>query len=117
MRISPNKVIITCAITGNLTKPNQTQYLPITAAEIAASALGAADAGASIVHIHVRDPVTGPAPRWRSPNIVRLLSASALAIGSDPKPYHWPRRAIPAVRSRPEKSLRPERRCCHPNRA
>ncbi len=59
MRISPQKVIITCAITGNLTKPNQTQYLPITPAEIASSALGAADAGASIVHIHVRDPVTG----------------------------------------------------------
>jgi uncharacterized protein (DUF849 family) len=52
-------VVITCAVTGNLTKPGQTPHLPITPADIAESALGAAAAGASIVHIHVRDPRTG----------------------------------------------------------
>jgi len=52
------KVIITCAITGNLTRPEQSPYLPITPQQIADSALEAADAGASIAHIHVRDPAT-----------------------------------------------------------
>jgi len=54
-----DKVIITCAITGNLTTPEQTPHLPITPAEIAQSALGAAKAGAAVVHIHVRDPQSG----------------------------------------------------------
>jgi uncharacterized protein (DUF849 family) len=53
------KTIITCAITGNLTKPEQHPGLPITPAQIATSALEAAAAGASVVHIHVRDPATG----------------------------------------------------------
>jgi uncharacterized protein (DUF849 family) len=61
MRAPLNKVIITCAITGNLTRPGDTPHLPITPAQIADSALGAADAGAAIVHIHVRDPATGAA--------------------------------------------------------
>jgi len=53
------KVIITCAITGNLTKPEQSPHLPITPQQIADSALEAAEAGAAIAHIHVRDPETG----------------------------------------------------------
>ncbi len=53
------KVIITCAITGNLTRPEQSPYLPITPQQIADSALEAAEAGAVIAHIHVRDPETG----------------------------------------------------------
>jgi uncharacterized protein (DUF849 family) len=59
MRQPLEKVIITCAVTGNLTQPGATPHLPITPAEIAASALAAADAGAAIVHIHVRDPASG----------------------------------------------------------
>ena len=59
MRSPRNKVIITCAVTGNLTTPEQTPYLPITPQQIADACLGAADAGAAIVHIHVRDPLTG----------------------------------------------------------
>jgi len=59
MRAPLSKIIITCAITGNLTKPEQTPHLPITPEQIAESALGAAEAGAAIVHIHVRDPKTG----------------------------------------------------------
>src|SRR5262249_39145765 len=57
--VPQQKVIITCAITGNLTKPEQSPYLPITPQQIADSALEAADAAAPIVHIHVRDPETG----------------------------------------------------------
>lgn len=51
--------VITCAVTGNLTKPEQTPHLPITPEQIAASALEAAEAGAAQIHIHVRDPQTG----------------------------------------------------------
>lgn len=54
-----NPTVITCAITGNLTKPEQTPHLPITPEQIANSALEAARAGAAQVHIHVRDPQTG----------------------------------------------------------
>jgi uncharacterized protein (DUF849 family) len=53
------KIVITCAITGNLTRPEQTPHLPITPKQIADSALEAAEAGAAIAHIHVRDPETG----------------------------------------------------------
>ena len=53
------KTIITCAITGNLTRPDQHPGLPITPEQIARSSLDAAGEGASIVHIHVRDPSTG----------------------------------------------------------
>ena len=53
------KVAITCAVTGNLTRPDQSPYLPITPQQIADSALEAAEAGAAVAHIHVRDPATG----------------------------------------------------------
>lgn len=53
------KTVITCAITGNLTKPENCPPLPITPEQIATSALDASDAGAAVAHIHVRDPDTG----------------------------------------------------------
>jgi uncharacterized protein (DUF849 family) len=59
MRTIRDKVIITCAVTGNLTTPDQTPHLPITPEEIANACLGAAEAGAAIAHIHVREPKTG----------------------------------------------------------
>lgn len=46
--------IISCAVTGNITSPSQTPYLPITPEEIAAACIDAARAGAAIAHIHVR---------------------------------------------------------------
>jgi uncharacterized protein (DUF849 family) len=54
-----NKTLLTCAVTGNLTKPEQTPHLPITPEHIARDCLEAAAAGAAAVHIHVRDPQTG----------------------------------------------------------
>ena len=54
-----DKIFITCAVTGNLTTRAHTPHLPVTPAEIAASALEAAEAGAAIAHIHVRHPETG----------------------------------------------------------
>jgi uncharacterized protein (DUF849 family) len=53
------KTIITCAVTGNIVKPGQHPDLPITPEQIATACLDAADAGAAVVHIHVRDPHTG----------------------------------------------------------
>ena len=57
-------VIITCAVTGGIHTPTMSPYLPITPAEIATAAIEAADAGASIIHLHARHPETGkPDPR------------------------------------------------------
>src|SRR6478752_6696366 len=53
------KVIITCAVTGSIHTPSMSPYLPVTPEEIAQSAIGAAEAGAAIVHLHARDPVDG----------------------------------------------------------
>lgn len=52
------KTIITCAVTGAGTTLKQTPHLPVTPEQIAVSALEAADAGAAVVHLHVRDPIT-----------------------------------------------------------
>jgi uncharacterized protein (DUF849 family) len=54
-----NKVIITCAVTGAIHTPSMSPYLPVTADEIATAAIGAAEAGAAIVHLHARDEKTG----------------------------------------------------------
>lgn len=54
-----NKTFLTCAVTGNLTKPEMTPHLPITPEHIARDCLEAAAAGAAAVHIHVRDPASG----------------------------------------------------------
>lgn len=53
------KIIVTCASTGSIHTPTMSPYLPVTADEIAADALEAVDAGASILHLHARDPETG----------------------------------------------------------
>ncbi|CAH1651170.1 putative 3-keto-5-aminohexanoate cleavage enzyme [Hyphomicrobiales bacterium] len=55
----PRKVIITCAVTGAIHTPSMSPHLPITAQEIADAALGAAEAGAAVVHLHARDPRDG----------------------------------------------------------
>ncbi|MGQ7848707.1 3-keto-5-aminohexanoate cleavage protein [Granulosicoccus sp. 3-233] len=53
------KVIITCAVTGAIHTPSMSEYLPVKADEIAEAAIGAAEAGAAIVHLHARDPEDG----------------------------------------------------------
>ena len=55
----PNATFITCAVTGNHTTRAQNPNLPVTPAEIAEASVAAAEAGAAIVHVHVRDPETG----------------------------------------------------------
>ncbi|ESZ53159.1 MULTISPECIES: 3-keto-5-aminohexanoate cleavage protein [unclassified Mesorhizobium] len=62
MKKSP-KVVITCAVTGSIHTPTMSPYLPITPSEIVDAAVGAAEAGASVIHLHARDPETGkPTP-------------------------------------------------------
>lgn len=53
------KVIITCAVTGSIHTPSMSPYLPVSAQEIADAAVGAAEAGAAIVHLHARKPSDG----------------------------------------------------------
>ncbi|HYP59655.1 MAG TPA: 3-keto-5-aminohexanoate cleavage protein, partial [Thermomicrobiales bacterium] len=63
MAAKRNKVIITCAVTGAVHVPSQSEYLPITPEQIAENAIGAAEAGAAILHLHARNPENGrPTP-------------------------------------------------------
>jgi uncharacterized protein (DUF849 family) len=63
MAAKRDKVIISCAVTGAVHVPSQSDYLPITPEQIAENAIGAAEAGAAILHLHARDPQTGrPTP-------------------------------------------------------
>ncbi len=59
MAAAQGKVIITCAVTGSIHTPSMSPYLPVTPEEIAAAAIGAAKAGAAIVHLHARNPRDG----------------------------------------------------------
>lgn len=54
-----SKIILSCAITGSIHTPSMSPYLPVTGAEIASQAIGAAKAGATILHLHARDPANG----------------------------------------------------------
>ena len=63
MAASQKKVIISCALTGSIHTPTMSDALPVTPDEIVEQGLGAAEAGAAILHLHARDPRTGqPTP-------------------------------------------------------
>jgi uncharacterized protein (DUF849 family) len=65
--MASRKVIITCAVTGSIHTPTMSPYLPLTPDEVAKDAIAAAEAGASILHLHARDPKDGrPTP---DPNV------------------------------------------------
>ena len=70
-----DKVIITCAVTGGIHTPTMSEHLPVTPDEIAKQSIDAAEAGASILHLHARDPETG------KPELVHTLNGSGLAVG------------------------------------
>ncbi|WP_286829583.1 MULTISPECIES: 3-keto-5-aminohexanoate cleavage protein [Kordiimonas] len=59
MAVAKNKVIITCAVTGAMHTPTMSDALPITPEQIASEAVAAAEAGASILHLHARNPEDG----------------------------------------------------------
>jgi len=62
MAATSNKVIITCAVTGSIHTPTMSPHLPISADEVATQAIDAAEAGASILHLHARNPDGSPTP-------------------------------------------------------
>jgi len=57
--VAKGKVIISCAVTGAIHTPSMSPYLPVAADEIAEAAIGAAEAGAAIIHLHARNPLDG----------------------------------------------------------
>ena len=78
-----HKVIITCAVTGAIHTPSMSPYLPVTAEEIAEAALGAAEAGAAVVHLHARDPETGKpdqSPEAFLPFLQRIKQSSDVVV-------------------------------------
>jgi uncharacterized protein (DUF849 family) len=113
------KTILTAAVTGNLTRPDQHPGLPVTPAQIATAALEAASAGAAIVHLHVRDPETARGSmrielyrelvdRIRSENESVLLNLTTGEGGRFVPSDDDPQRAAPGSTLCP-----PERRVAH----
>jgi uncharacterized protein (DUF849 family) len=78
-----NKVIITCAVTGSIHTPSMSPHLPVSAEEIAQAAIGAAEAGAAIVHLHARNPADGrpdQSPEAFEPFLKRIKARSNVVI-------------------------------------
>src|ERR1700752_1948090 len=78
-----NKVIISCAITGSTHTPTMADALPITPDQIAEQAIGAAEAGAAILHLHARDPKDGrptPDPKTFMQFLPRIKQATDAVI-------------------------------------
>ena len=78
-----SKVIITCAVTGSIHTPSMSPNLPVTAAEIAEAAIGAAEAGAAIVHLHARNPQDGrpdQSPEAFAPFLREIKSRSNVVV-------------------------------------
>ena len=65
-------VIITCAVTGSIHTPTMSPHLPITPSQIADAAVGAAKAGAAIIHLHARHPENGR-PDYRPETFLEFL--------------------------------------------
>ena len=96
------KVVITCAVTGSVHTPTMSPYLPVTPDQIAAEAIAAAEAGASILHLHARDPEERPADR--RPGCVHAVPAAHQA-GDRRGDQHHHRRLV-ADDARPSGSPR-----------
>ena len=80
---SARKVIITCAATGAIHTPSMSPHLPVTAQEIAKSAIDAARAGAAILHLHARDPKDGKPtqdPEFFRPFLKEIKAATNAVI-------------------------------------
>ncbi|WP_439632075.1 3-keto-5-aminohexanoate cleavage protein [Shinella sp.] len=113
------KVIITCAVTGNLTTRENHPGLPVTPEEIANSCLEAADAGAAVVHIHVRDPETAKPSmelKYYREVIERIRAkndAVILNVTTGPGGRYQPSDENPAVAGPRTTLMRPERRVEH----
>jgi uncharacterized protein (DUF849 family) len=108
MSAAQGKVIITCAVTGAIHTPTMSPHLPITPDEIAEAAIGAAKAGAAIVHLHARNPKDGrpdqdpelfrqflPKIKAASDVVINLTTGGAPTMGVD-------ERLQPALKLKPE---------------
>ena len=106
-----SKVIITCAVTGSIHTPTMSPHLPITPDEIAADSVAAAEAGASILHLHARDPSDGrPTPdpdvfmaflpriKQQSDAVINITTGGGLGMTLDER-LAAPRRASPEMTS------------------
>jgi uncharacterized protein (DUF849 family) len=77
------KVVITCAVTGSIHTPTMSPHLPISSTDIADAAIGAAEAGAAIVHLHARDPKDGrpdQSPEAFAPFLRVIKQRSAVVV-------------------------------------
>jgi len=111
--------IITCAVTGNQTKVSDTPHLPVTPEQIAVACLEAAEAGAAVVHVHVRDPETG-APSMQIDHyaevVQRLRQANpqlVVNLTTGPGGRYQPSRADPLVPGPRTNLLAAEKRVQH----
>jgi uncharacterized protein (DUF849 family) len=106
--VTRNKVIITCAVTGAIHTPSMSPYLPVTPEEITAAAVGAAEAGAAIIHLHARDPITGkpdqtPEAFGRFLPQIKQASNAVVNITTGGAPYmRVEERVKPALQFKPE---------------
>lgn len=102
------KVIITCAVTGAIHTPSMSPYLPVSAEEIADAAVGAAEAGAAIVHLHARNPQDGrpdQTPQAFEPflKIIKQRSNCVVNLTSGGAPWmKIEERIMPSVTFQPE---------------
>jgi uncharacterized protein (DUF849 family) len=103
-----NKVIISCAVTGSIHTPSMSPHLPVTADEIASSALEAAEAGAAIVHLHARNPTDGrpdQSPEAFEPflRVIKQSSNVVVNLTTGGSPYMTvEERVRPAAKWQPE---------------
>lgn len=111
--------ILTCAVTGNQASREQHEALPATPAEIAQACLDAADAGAAIAHIHVRDPITAK-PSMELAHYAEVVerirarnTGLILNLTTGPGGRYAPSDEDPAVAGPGTNFLRPEKRLEH----
>ncbi|HEX2216797.1 MAG TPA: 3-keto-5-aminohexanoate cleavage protein [Xanthobacteraceae bacterium] len=113
------EVIITCAITGSADTVGKHPAIPVTPEQIASSAIEAAKAGATIVHIHVRDPQTGKPSRELAHyrEVVERIRSSAIDViinlTTGPGANYIPSEDNPAVGGPGTTLSRPETRVAH----
>jgi uncharacterized protein (DUF849 family) len=108
MSAPQGKVIITCAVTGSIHTPSMSPHLPVTPEEIAEAAIGAAQAGAAIVHLHARSPKDGSPtqdPELFKQFAAKIKAASDVVLnfttgGAPTMPIE--ERLQPALRLKPE---------------
>ena len=103
-----DKIIITCAVTGAIHTPSMSPHLPVTPDEITEAAIGAAEAGAAILHLHARDPQTGrpdQTPEGFTSFLPRIKQATDAVVNltTGGSPYmKVEERALPAAQFKPE---------------